>query len=170
MALSAGTILKSELDTEFAANTSALTTNAKAGAKDWQVDLDLRTLLDTTNVGKRTVDFTAPDDCELRVMGFSAFGDGSGSASTTLTLSCVDSSGAALTDPLLGKTIDITASVASGATTETNATRDDYQASTGDKHFLRKGNTYRLQVATASTVGLARFHGYVLLRSRRRRA
>lgn len=174
MALSAGTISATELNTEFSANTAAITTNVAAGRKDWQVDLEVASLASSTVIGRRCVHVTMPDDCELRYLGFSGYGNGVGDASVTLTLTCIDSSRAdtdtslTLTYPLLEKTVALTGTIATNAAVETTIARADYTATTGDRHVLRKGNTYRLAFSTTSSDALTRVFGFALVRGWRR--
>lgn len=167
MTISAGVISKAELDTEFAANTAALTANALAGAKDWQVDIDVTGLAQGTAAAARQVDWTAPDDCELRVLGVSSFGNGAAGSTVTLALTCIDVLEQAVTDALLGKTVATSHTSAVSATTETTS-RQDYSSVSGERHFLLKGLTYRLTLTSTHATALARAFGSMLLRGRRR--
>lgn len=180
MTLSAGVISASELNTECTANTSALATNAAAGAKEWQIDVEAVgvDLSSATTLRSRMVEFTPPDDCELRVLGFSGYGHASDDVNVILTLTCVDptaadtDSGLVLTYPLLDKAVRVTATVQGGATTETNATRTDFRTASGDRHMLRAGNTYRLTFSSTGSGSASpptRVFGFVLLRALRRR-
>lgn len=161
-----GTISESDLDNNFSDKVATLQGNAIFGAKDFSIDLEIFDLVTSTSVGLRTLDFTPSDDWEFRVFGFSSY-SASAVPTVTVTLTAIDSDQNSASDYLLGQTISLSKQDAVG---EANATRDDRQASSTTKIFLKKGVTYRIQASSDSATNTDRVHIYLYLRTRRRKA
>jgi hypothetical protein len=162
-----GTISAADLNTNFNDKTSTLITNATLGQKDFQVDLEAFDVDNTSaRVPYQTLDFTAPDDLELRVMGL-FLNSASAVPLITLTLTAIDIDQNSASVYLLDQTVTVTCQAVVG---EANATRDDRQASSTTKIFLKKGITYRMRMTSSSATVVDYAQAFIYCRTRRRRS
>lgn len=163
----AGTISANDLNTNFSDKlaTIAAANVVSATGKDFQYDLEIFDLINTTSVGARTLDFTVPDDLEFRVLGLTIWAAGAG-ATVTVTLTAIDIDQASASIYMLDEVISLSRGSSAG---EGNATRVNRTPSTTTKIFLKKGITYRLQASSSSATNVDRCHIYLLARARRRR-
>lgn len=159
-----GTISASSLNSHFSGKFTDL--NASPTNKDFQYDIEVFDLASSLGVGLRTLDFTVPDDLELRVVGMTLY-SASAVPTATLTLTAIDIDQNSASAYLLDQTISISKQAVVGST---SATRDDRQASTTTKIFLKKGITYRIQLSSNSATVIDRVHAFVYARARKRRS
>lgn len=158
------TIAAADLQTNFDDARAQMAANAKAGSKDWQVDIERLALANADDISLRTVEFTPQDDAELRVLGVQAF---AGIVRTiTLTLTAITAAGVAIPRFLVDQSVVVTLTTTAGAE---DYARVDYRTTTNARIFLLAGVLYRLTLANSGTA-VTRAYGFALLRSRRRRA
>lgn len=155
-----GVVSPSVLNSNFDDKTASLTTNAKAGQKDWQVNVEKETLSTADDVSLRSVEIVPQDDFEVRVLGLSVY-DAGASLVATLTLTSPDDD-----DYLLERSLTVSATTAAGSHVHA---RTDLRTSTGDRVFLLRGVRYRLTLDESTAGAIGRAYGFVLLRARRRR-
>lgn len=141
MALTAftGTISATVLKDNFDDKTSTLSSNAARAGGDWYVTVNAPGLSTTSLF----VDFTAPDDCELRYWRVTAQHTAAGQT-VTATITVTDGD----TDYLLGQTFSLARSTTNG----TNHTTNDYTDVTSTRLRLLKGVTYRLAIVATAAV------------------
>lgn len=169
LTLLTGTISSIALNNNFVdkvATINSNNTNAQLSLKDFSYDLEVFDFSNTSTAGLGILDFTPPDDVELRVIGYSIY-SASAVPLLTLTLTTIDIDGTAAPLYLLNQTISITNQSVVG---EAVATRDDRQDSSTTKIFLKKGVTCRLQLTSASATAADHITITLYCRSRRRRA
>lgn len=151
-----GTISATTYDANFDDKTSTLTTNAKAGSRDWQVDV-AATNLTTTAI---FVEFTPRETLLLRSLGISVYDTANGLIATA-TLTSPDND-----DYQVGATWSVAATTV--AATRLDA-RTSYLADATPKLRLKAGVRWKLSiVATSGTID--RVYAYAHVRSLRRRA
>lgn len=162
---STGTITLAALRANLDDKTAALLTQARAGAKDQMRALFIGTLTTSTPLSQRSRVWTQQDDQELRLI----FGRGTAdAASRTLTVALEVANGDGVF--LLDRTIAVTVtSNGAGAFDTRTASSGDYRTTTGERHRLLRGVTYRLSVETDAGTWTNLSTG-VQLRSLRRRA
>jgi hypothetical protein len=153
-----GTVTQTALRTDFDALTTSLSSNTLLGQEDFPLTLRVASLAVAMDVSLRSVDFTAPDDLELRVLRIlvthtAAVGD------VTATLTVTDGD----TAYLLDQTISISVASLSGTAQASLDCRTTTQAK---RLRLLRGVRYRLTLSTAATVDVGQ--ATLLLRSRRR--
>lgn len=167
MALSSGTILSSELNTEFDAQRTTINTNASAAGKPFQYELEVKGLTNTTNVGLRTLDFVAPDDLEVRLFGLTSY-SASNVPNTTATLTgiALDANGAVATT--LTYMSDLTVSLTIDQSATENNARTAFTTTSGNRFWLVKGASYRIQVSSDSATATTRTIAFLLVRAVRR--
>ena len=153
-----GTVTQTALRTDFDALTPSLDNNTLLGQEDFPLTLRVSSLAVAMDVSLRSVDFTAPDDLELRVLRVlvthtAAVGD------VTATLTVTDGD----TAYLLDQTISVSVASLNG----TAQASLDCQTTTQAKRLrLLRGVRYRLTLSTAATVDVGQ--ATLLLRTRRR--
>jgi hypothetical protein len=153
-----GTVTQTALRTDFDALTSSLTTDAVAGQLDFPITIRVASLAVAMGVSVRSIDFTMPDDLELRVMRVlvthtAAVGD----VTATLTVTNGD------TAYLLDQTITVSVASVNGTAQASLDCRTTTQAK---RLRLLRGVRYRVTLSTAATVDVGQ--ATLLLRSRRR--
>lgn len=153
-----GTVTQAALRTDFDALTASLTTDALAGQADFPIALRVASLAVAMDVSLRSIDFTAPDDLELRVVRVlvthtAAVGD------VTATLTVTDGD----TAYLLDQTITVSVASVNGTAQASLDCRTTTQAK---RLRLLRGVRYRLTLSTAATVDVGQ--ATLVLRTRRR--
>jgi hypothetical protein len=146
------------LRTDFDALTPSLDSNTLLGQEDFPLTLRVSSLAVAMDVSLRSVDFTAPDDLELRVLRVlvthtAAVGD------VTATLTVTDGD----TAYLLDQTISVSVTSLNGTAQASLDCRTTTQAK---RLRLLRGVRYRLTLSTAATVDVGQ--ATLLLRTRRR--
>lgn len=160
MSLSPGIIDRDELRENFDALTPTLSTQAQAGQKDFVIPLTHPILKETTPAAERSVDFTAPDDLEIRALRVSLTETSAGGV-VTVTLTQADGDAAYL----LNHTISVSATCVVGTVHATS----DYRTTTGAVRLrLLRGVKYRLTAVMVGATG-PQMSAALVLRSRRRR-
>jgi hypothetical protein len=153
-----GTVTQTALRTDFDALTTSLSGNTLLGQEDFPLTLRVASLAVAMDVSLRSVDFTAPDDLELRVLRVlvthtAAVGD------VTATLTVTDGD----TAYLLDQTISVSVASLNGTAQASLDCRTTTQAK---RLRLLRGVRYRLTLSTAATVDVGQ--ATLLLRTRRR--
>ena len=153
-----GTVTQTALRTDFDALTPLLDNNTLLGQEDFPLTLRVSSLAVAMDVSLRSVDFTAPDDLELRVLRVlvthtAAVGD------VTATLTVTDGD----TAYLLDQTISVSVASLNGTAQASLDCRTTTQAK---RLRLLRGVRYRLTLSTAATVDVGQ--ATLLLRTRRR--
>jgi hypothetical protein len=163
-----GTISEADLQNNFEDKLDELLAVEQLAKDDWQVDIRALDLTTVLAVGLRTIDFTAPDDCQLVTLGLSIFNPDATSRTAQLTLTAIDSAETEVSKYLLDQSISV--SVTGDTAAEHNATRTDLTLTSGELINLVKGITYRLQLTRTDANGgvIDSAYGFVLLRSSRR--
>jgi hypothetical protein len=153
-----GTVTQTALRTDFDALTTSLSSDALAGQLDFPIPLRVASLAVAMDVSLRSVDFTAPDDLELRVLRVLVTHTAAvGNVTATLTVTDGD------TAYLLDQTISVSVASLSGTAQASLDCRTTTQAK---RLRLLRGVRYRLTLSTAATVDVGQ--ATLLLRSRRR--
>jgi hypothetical protein len=153
-----GTVTQTALRTDFDALTLSLSSNTLLGQEDFPLTLRVASLAVAMDVSLRSVDFTAPDDLELRVLRVLVTHTAAvGNVTATLTVTDGD------TAYLLDQTITIQVASIIGTAQETLDCRTTTQAR---RLRLMRGVRYRLTLSTAATVDVGQ--ATLLLRTRRR--
>lgn len=167
MALSSGTILSTELNTEFDAQRTAMNANAAAAAKPFQYELEVKGLTNTTNQGLRTLDFTAPDDLEVMLFALTSY-SASNVPNTTATLTgiALDAEGQVVTT--LTYMSDLTVSLTIDQNAAENNTRTGFTTVSSTRFWLVKGATYRIQISSDSATATTRTVALLLVKATRR--
>ncbi len=154
-------ISATELQTNFDAHTSALTTQATEGQKYQQMEVERVSLGANTEIWLRTCDFTPQDDLELIALGLSKEG-GVGGILISLELKQQGDS----TEYALDKEWKVSFTTAGlGA----EHSRTGFIDPTGDRLTLKRGVTYSLELTSDTVTAIDRVYGFILLKSRRRR-
>lgn len=160
MTISTGLIDADDIQAEYFTQVTALQSQALRGQKDFVVPLMVPALVTSTALAARIVDFTAPDDLELRTLRCSVT---SGTASIVVTAALT------VTDGDTTYLLDNTVSVSVTSVVGTAHGNVDARATTNPIRVrLLRGVRYRLSIsspsATATNVSAA-----LVLRTRRRR-
>lgn len=161
MSLPAGVILAADLISNLDALTTTLTAQARNGQKDFNVPLTHAALLTTTPEPARVVDFTAPDDLELRAIRVSATSTAAGQT-VTIALTQTDGDNAYLLDFL--PTITVTTVVGTA-----HATLDLRTTTQAIRLRLLRGVQYRMTATTSAAANAPQVSAALVLRTRRRR-
>jgi hypothetical protein len=163
----AGTISAADLNTNFSDKSNTLNINNLKGKKEFQYDLEIYDADNTAaKVPFQTLDFTPPDDLELRVVGM-FMNSASAVPTLTLTISAIDIAEVSVSDYLLNQSIVLTKQAVVG---QTDATRDSRLADSATKIFLKKGITYRMRVTSNSATVVDYVQCFMYCRTRRRRS
>jgi len=153
-----GTVTQTALRTDFDALTLSLSSNTLLGQEDFPLTLRVASLAVAMDVSLRSVDFTAPDDLELRVLRVLVTHTAAvGNVTATLTVTDGD------TAYLLDQTISVSVASLNGTAQASLDCRTTTQAK---RLRLLRGVRYRLTLSTAATVDVGQ--ATLLLRSRRR--
>ena len=153
-----GTVTQTALRTDFDALTLSLSSNTLLGQEDFPLTLRVASLAVAMDVSLRSVDFTAPDDLELRVLRVLVTHTAAvGNVTATLTVTDGD------TAYLLDQTITVSVASLNGTAQASLDCRTTTQAK---RLRLLRGVRYRLTLSTAATVDVGQ--ATLLLRSRRR--
>lgn len=159
MTIPTGLIDADDIQSEYFTLTTALNNQALLGENDFCIPLQVQALTNATTVPASSVDFTAPDDLELRTLRLSTTGVVGPTVTATLTVTDGDSS------YLLDHTVSVSVVSIAGTAHGNLDARSTTQAV---RVRLLRGVRYRLAVtsnsATATAVSAA-----VVLRTRRRR-
>ena len=153
-----GTVTQTALRTDFDALTLSLSSNTLLGQEDFPLTLRVASLAVAMDVSLRSVDFTAPDDLELRVLRVLVTHTAAvGNVTATLTVTDGD------TAYLLDQTITVSVASLNGTAQASLDCRTTTQAK---RLRLLRGVRYRLTLSTAATVDVGQ--ATLLLRTRRR--
>jgi hypothetical protein len=168
-----GVISTTDLNANTNEETAQILANLKAGVEDFCVPFDRAALTSNTLFRDRHVVFSPQMDLELRGLRLGVYGLAANTHNTTLKLEACDPIAAyvaatghpALSEYLLEDTVSVTVQTTSA--TEVTGSLDRTSTS-GKRHILLGGVSYRLVLSTDNTNALARAHGCVILRGRRR--
>lgn len=163
-----GTVSASALNNNADDKTSALSSQATAGQKDYQETLRVETLVAATVVALRTHTFTPQDDCEVRMMFANGSAD-AGSRTMTVTLTVTSGTTYLHTKFLVDNTITASVTSAGAGATDTRPTSLDLRTTTGTRIRLKKGVRYTLTVSTDAGTYTGVCAGLQLRTIRRRR-
>jgi hypothetical protein len=153
-----GTVTQTALRTDFDALTTSLSSLTLLGQEDFPLTLRVASLAVAMDVSLRSVDFTAPDDLELRVLRVLVTHTAAvGNVTATLTVTDGD------TAYLLDQTISVSVASLNGTAQASLDCRTTTQAK---RLRLLRGVRYRLTLSTAATVDVGQ--AILLLRTRRR--
>ena len=153
-----GTVTQTALRTDFDALTTSLSSNTLLGQEDFPLTLRVASLAVAMDVSLRSVDFTSPDDLELRVLRVLVTHTAAvGNVTATLTVTDGD------TAYLLDQTISVSVASLNGTAQASLDCRTTTQAK---RLRLLRGVRYRLTLSTAATVDVGQ--ATLLLRTRRR--
>ncbi len=173
-----GTTSASQLNTDFDAQTSTLTTNAVAGQKDRTIFVFLASMTSSTAIGTRTVAWTQQDDQELRIIFARGTADATDST-LTATLTVDNGDTAFLNDNTVSVSVAQTAGgvfdTRTGTSAATANAHGDYRNATptatdvAARMKLLKGVRYRLTMSTDAGTWTS-VEACIQLRSVRRRS
>ena len=159
-----GTITTTALRANFDDKTTALLTNARAGAKSQIVSVHVETLVAATVLSARTLAWTQADDQELRIIWARGSADAANrTISVTLTVDHGD------TVFLVDQTVTASVTSAGAGVVDTRtAASGDYRTTTGTRLRLLRGVRYRLTLATDAGTYTSAEAGLQLVTLRRR--
>lgn len=156
-----GLVEKTELDTDFDALTTDISDAMADGYSDHVVWSYVHELLSGTALARRVVDFTAPDDCELRCMRLALTCSTTGRL-VTFTLTQSEGDTAYL--------LDLAFSVSLSSINGTNYASLDCRTTTQARRIkLARGVRYRLTLTCDQATTGPEVTAALVLRMRRRR-
>lgn len=139
-----GTVAAATLNANFDDKTSTLSTQATAGQKDANIVLRVVGLDTGTALALRVLDFTAPDDMEIRVIRLEVTDTGTGA---DVTASVGESDGADIT--IVGGPYTVTVAGINGTS---RGTLDCRTTTANYRMRLVRGVRYRLTLSTTAAV------------------
>lgn len=129
--------------------------------------LDVLDLIDTTNVGLRTHDFTAPDDGFVVTLHLRVINSVVATKTITATLTAISSDKTAVPDYLNQQTVSAAVTF---STASTHYAASDHYSSSGTVVPLVKGVTYRLSLTNSGASNVDRAIAVLTARCFKRRA
>ena len=160
-----GTVSGADLRTAFDASRAGLQTSFAAGDSENGLSFQVLALTSALAEASRSLEFTAPDDCELLALGLSA-AHLAISPTVTCTLTQADTGeDSAPTVYILDASWAVSLTL-SGVTAEEFA-RQEFTTTTNARLMLKRGVTYKLTLSTTSGT-ISRATGVIYWRVKRR--
>lgn len=160
-----GTTNAANIRAQFDASRAGLQTAFSAGDSDNGLTFDVSSLTTATAEALRSLEFVAPDDLELRVLGLSA---DHGAITNVVTCTLTQQDVGTVTTPtvyILDE--DWVVSLTCSGSAEEEFARQAYMTTSGSRLMLKRGVAYKLTLATDGGT-ITRATGTIYWRVKRR--
>lgn len=154
-----GTITAATLNANFDDKTASLSTQAKQGQKDQNINLRVLAITSGKAQTERSIQFTMTDDMEVRILALRCI---DGTAGRVITLRLLEANGD--TTFLSDLPFEVSATTVVG----TVDSRADFRTTTGQRIKLLRGIKYRLGFISDNVGATTEVQGVLQLRSVRR--